>query len=626
MVDTTDTDKPTYVRLLIPGPMGPPGDAVSNRTIVRPSSLDTDHSNEVQDVIDFYADKFTTTGRTGTVQLDQGDFLLGSSLKWKSGVEIYGVGNATRLMSSAANGAIEIPPAGFVTSGKLGNFKIVNNRLAGSRTKRDCAMYLRAHNYCTIGDIEFEGYTDQILIMRKSDYRGPGVQNTVFNHYGRFIARDIARIFCWSEGLADHHTEILADGVQTNFVTTWNPENARALVAVIWSQADGELHVKKLHTDYTFSGGGASPATVHFLTPPAAGDYVKLWPSVPGRPLSPISNNFWMPMIVKTITKALHYIVYFCDTERFLAPYGQINADNAHHFDINPLSGYGAQTDFYTIWSPALPYKSISSGGGVTDPSTISAIRMGPGGRRVEFQHLIVDHAWDADGAGPIVTDEIALISTADERFTDLTGTITLTAGSDIGVGTGTLFTEQLQALSSPKDSIFIPSTGEGYAVIAVTDNTHIQFSKVVVTATAGAVAFQRDNYSSEVSYRGTLAGFGGSARFTAGHTGHNQATRAGGQVVIKAGQTQSPPIKHRCWREPLPEEISITPLTMGTPVTPSTKMLWRLGNIGLQSFFIDLATAMTTDVTFVWRTDLIEFLPPGAPPIDSVPPDTLPP
>jgi hypothetical protein len=59
----------------------------------------------------------------------------------------------------------------------------------------------------------------------------------------------------------------------------------------------------------------------------------------------------------------------------------------------------------------------------------------------------------------------------------------------------------------------------------------------------------------------------------------------------------------------------------MGTTVSASQKMLWRLGNIGLQAFFIDLAVAMTADVTFAWRTDLIEFLPPGAPPIDSVPP-----
>ena len=114
-----------------------------------------------------------------------------------------------------------------------------------------------------------------------------------------------------------------------------------------------------------------------------------------GKGLAVTSNNTWINITLRYVRENGIHAERWADTELYLKLYVQLTADNATAINLNTHPTQPWQIDRFCFVMPCLVYSANRKVTAVTNPSTLTAIRLGPGTRGCSGWHVESDKAWN---------------------------------------------------------------------------------------------------------------------------------------------------------------------------------------------------------------------------------------
>jgi hypothetical protein len=296
----------------------------------------TDDSAAIQAAIDA-----VLSAGGGRVHVPAGSYVIGTSLKPKTGVLISGDGYGTQLIQKAAN-LWETTTLTTVTRCCIENFRHTYAHATPAQTH--AAMMLRSHSYCVFQNLWFDGYATStgagandgqtiIKVMPDSTAAGLDAKNFVLNSI-RNIYVDACRIGVYVEG----------------------------------------------------KDNSSTPATTH-----TGGSY-----SVSNA----VSGNTWDNIVLRAVYYKGLEVKQWADSEAFYSFWAQAWEEGVTLIDLNTDATNFWQVDRFTFIRPVLTYQDSQ----ITDGTLVTGIRLGPGTLMHYFYNVITDKVWDADKASPVVS------------------------------------------------------------------------------------------------------------------------------------------------------------------------------------------------------------------------------
>jgi hypothetical protein len=114
-----------------------------------------------------------------------------------------------------------------------------------------------------------------------------------------------------------------------------------------------------------------------------------------GRRLAVISNNTWINITLRFVKDSGIYAERWADTELYLKLFVQLTADHATAINLNPHPTQPWQIDRFCFVMPCLVYSASRRVTSISNPSTLTAIRLGPGVRGCSGWHIESDKVWN---------------------------------------------------------------------------------------------------------------------------------------------------------------------------------------------------------------------------------------
>jgi hypothetical protein len=509
-------------------------------------------------------------------------YKISSNIILKSDVKL--IGEPGTVIKQYGQYAIGQTPATALARAGVHQIKF---QYAGPGNARDCAAYFRAHQYCTLHDLEFSGYDNCGIVIRKADVGGVG--NTVFNSYQRWNVPVMCLWFEWAQGLDSNYVEYTGNGVTTAFAIPWNFSWPSDITTGLW-KADGTPLPRTLNTDFTVTGGGgagaAAPGTLTFTSAPAANDLIMIWPRNALNRLSPISGNVWDQITVRKVRKFFHLAARYVDSERYRSTFCQLAANNARCFYTNPFSLGNGECDIYALEAPTLVYSPAA--GDVVDPTTVRALDLGPGTERFYAAPIISDREWPG---GKVEVRDTAAVT--------LTGTVTVANGSPIVTGAGTKFTEEVTLFGGTSDRIIV--NDKERAITSIDSDTQITCATNWEAAEAGAgLTAMKANPANNVSYEIVDGNPGGGVSSRISRFRRKSGSFACSVVTFPGDVTTSMTVRWgRLHRAPLLQEIRLT---------AGAERTFRVGAIGTSAFTIHMSAASASPINCGWCIDLVNY------------------
>jgi len=294
----------------------------------------TDDAAAIQSAID------AVSAIGGAVFIPAGSYVVGTSLKPKTAVQIVGSGYGTQLIQKAAN-LWETITLTSVQDCAIKDMRCTYAHATPSQSHT--ALMLRSHQYCVFENLWFDGYATStgagsndgqtiIKVMPDSTESGLDKKNFILNTI-RNIYVDACRIGIYVEG----------------------------------------------------KDGGSTPAPVH-----TGGSYVVD---------NAVSGNTWYNIVLRQVYYKGLEVKQWADSEVFYSFWAQAWEEGVTLIDLNTDATNFWQVDRFSFVRPVLTYQNSE----ITDASTLIGIRLGPGTLMHYFYSVITDKVWDADKAAPIV-------------------------------------------------------------------------------------------------------------------------------------------------------------------------------------------------------------------------------